>query len=126
MRKDYKQSEQICSLIIFVFFLSSVFSNLPHSSKRAKVSGYSLKVTLASLEKGKVKNATRQIYVMITEETANVPHVTVKCQEELGIAAEIKLVTANGLPLEDSAGTRGNWYSYSKHHCSVLEMMFLP
>lgn len=63
--------------------------------------GYSLKVTLAALEKGKVKNPTRQIYVLITEETANVSYITMKSQEELGIN-EINLVSANGLPLEDS------------------------
>ncbi|KAL9952759.1 hypothetical protein ACROYT_G040054 [Oculina patagonica] len=94
---------------------SSVFSNLPHSTKRVKVSGYSLKVTLASLEKGKVKTPTRQIYVLITEDTANVPNITLKCKEELGIE-EIKLVSANGLPFEDSNGTRGLsfWKSASR------------
>ncbi|CAH3044784.1 unnamed protein product [Pocillopora meandrina] len=43
----------------------------------------------------------RQIYVLIILETANVP----TSQEELGMA-KIKLVSTNGLPLQDLAGTR--------------------
>ena len=105
----------ICKLmfimVIFGFHFSSVFSNLPHSSKRAKLSWYSLKVTLATLEKGKVKDPSRQVYILITDETANVPHIKVKCQEELGIS-NIKLVSANGLPFEDSDGTKGRLHLY--------------
>lgn len=98
-------------MVIFGFNFSSVFSNLPHSSKRAKLSWYSLKVTLATLEKGKVKDPSRQVYILITDETANVAHIKVKCQEELGIS-NIKLVSANGLPFEDSDGTRGRLHLY--------------
>ena len=44
-------------------------------SKKQKVVTYSLKVTLAQLEKNKIFNQSRQKYVVITEDSANVDSV---------------------------------------------------
>ena len=78
------------------------------SAKRTKVQSYSLKVTFASLVGGKIQNPTRQVYVLITEETANTNDIKSLCAEQLGVDT-ISLVTANGLPIGDSDGTRGNF-----------------
>lgn len=75
----------------------------PHN--RAKI-GYSLKVTVASLQNGKIKNPTRQLYILVNDVTANVPYIPEKCQQQMNVL--VKLVTGNALPLEDSEGTRGN------------------
>jgi len=55
-------------------------------------------VTYASLVGGKVKNPTRQ-------ETANANNIKKLCEEGLGVPS-VSLITANGLPVEDSEGTR--------------------
>ena len=65
-------------------------------------------VTFASLVGGKIHNPTCQVYVLITEETANANDVMSLCAEQLGLDT-ISLLTANGLPIEDSEGTRGNF-----------------
>ena len=81
-------------------------SSLPSKHKKARVQPYSLKVTYAFLEEGKIKNPTRQIFVLINDETANVNHIKKQCEEELKIN-NIVLTAANGLLIEDSAGTSG-------------------
>ena len=65
-------------------------------------------MTFASLVGGKIQNPTRQVYVLITEETANTNDIKSLCAEQLGVDT-ISLVTANGLPIGDSDGTRGNF-----------------
>lgn len=92
-------------------------NSLPSKAKKARVQPYSLKVTYASLEGGKIKNPTRQIYVLINDETVNVDYIKKQCEEELKIN-NIVLATANGLLLEDSAGTRGLCISlHYNHYC---------
>ena len=51
------------------------------SAKRSKVQSYSLKVTFASLVGGKIKNPTRQVYVLITEENVNANDIKSLCAE---------------------------------------------
>ena len=65
-------------------------------------------VTFASLVGGKIQNPTCQVYVLITEETAYANDIKSLCVEQLGLDT-ISLVTANGLPVEDSDGTGGNF-----------------
>ena len=79
---------------------------MPSKAKKARVQPYSLQVTYASLEGGKIMNPVRQIYVLINDETANVDYMKKQCEDELNINGVV-LATANGLLIEDSAGTRG-------------------
>ena len=65
-------------------------------------------VTFASLVGGEIQNPTCQVYVLITEKTANANDINSLCAEQLGLDT-MSLVTANGLPIEDSDGTRGNF-----------------
>ena len=60
-------------------------------------------VTFASLVGGIIQNPTCQVYVLITGETTNANDIKSLCAEELGLDT-ISLVTANGLPIEDSDG----------------------
>lgn len=80
-------------------------NSLPSKAKKAQVQPYSLKVTYASLEGGKIKNPTQQIYVLINDETANEDYIKKQCEEKLKIN-NIAQATANGLLFKDSAGTR--------------------
>jgi hypothetical protein len=81
-------------------------TNLPHKAKKARLQSYSLKITYATLEGGKIKNPSRQIYILITDETANLEYVQKQCEEELKVDGVV-LATSNGLLLEDNVGTRG-------------------
>ena len=65
-----------------------------------------MKITYAALEGGKIKNPSRQIYILITEETANVEYIQKQCEDELKVD-NVVLATSNGLLIEDSVGTRG-------------------
>ena len=51
-----------------------------------------------------------QIFVNITEETANVGYIAMKAREKFG---NISLVAGNGLPIEDEDGTRGERQLFS-------------
>ena len=46
--------------------------------------------------------------MLITEDIANANDIKSLCAEQLGLDT-ISLVTANGPPIEDSDGTRGNF-----------------
>ena len=65
-----------------------------------------MKVTLAQLEKNKIVNQSRQKYVMITEDSANVDLITKACKEEFKDETLV-IVSTNGLSIEDSEATRG-------------------
>ena len=66
---------------------------------------HSLNVTICLPGRGEVKNPVRQIYVLVNNNTANVDYIKKQCEEELNIN-DVVLTTANGLLIEDSAGTR--------------------
>ena len=70
-------------------------------------STYSLKVTLAERNGNKIVNATRQSYIVLNESTATVEYITAQMREDFG-DSNLTLVTANGLPVEDTDATRGN------------------
>ena len=72
-----------------------------------KTSTYSLKVTLAERNGNKIVNATRQSYIALNESTATVEYITAQMREDFG-DSNLILVTANGLPVEDTDATRGN------------------
>ena len=102
--------------LIYLFLYSSVFpsTNLP-KAKKARIQTYTLKVTFASLEEGKIKNPTRQLYIVINDETANVDYIQQQCEESLNKGG-IVLATSNGLLIEDSAATRGLCYIFSNRY----------
>jgi DNA-binding transcriptional regulator YhcF (GntR family) len=65
-----------------------------------------LKVTLAELERNKIVNQSRQKYIMITEDSADVSSITKACEEEFDDETLV-IVSSNGLSIEDSEATRG-------------------
>jgi DNA-binding transcriptional regulator YhcF (GntR family) len=65
-----------------------------------------LKVTLAELERNKIVNQSRQKYIMITEDSADVSSITKACKEEFDDETLV-IVSSNGLSIEDSEATRG-------------------
>ena len=97
-------AENFLFLNVCCSFVAPNVTHAGHTTKKAKI-GYSLKVTVASLQNGKIKNPTRQLYILINDETANVLFILEKCQEQMNVP--VKLVTGNALPLEGSVGTRG-------------------
>ncbi len=65
-----------------------------------------MKVTLAELERNKIVNQSRQKYIMITEDSADVSSITKACKEEFDDETLV-IVSSNGLSIEDSEATRG-------------------
>ena len=64
-----------------------------------------MKATLAELERNTIVNQSRQKYIMITEDSADVSSITKACKEEFD--DETLVVSSNGLSIEDSEATRG-------------------
>ena len=52
-----------------------------------------------------------QLFIDVTEATANAPYISNAVQKKWG--NDYMLVTADGLGIEDSAGTQGNSYLYT-------------
>ena len=65
-----------------------------------------MKVTLAELERNKIVNQSRQKYIMITEDSADVSSITKACEEEFDDETLV-IVSSNGLSIEDSEAIRG-------------------
>ncbi|CAB3990421.1 hypothetical protein AC249_AIPGENE15203 [Paramuricea clavata] len=89
-------------------------------SKKQKVVKYSLKVTLAELERNKIVNQSRQKYIMIAEDSADVGSITKACRKEFDDETLV-IVSSNGLSIEDSEATRGLsfWKSNSRRIFAV-------
>ena len=77
--------------------------------QKKKAVGFLLKVPLANLTKsGKVGDVTRQAYFTVDESTANVQSLEALCRQEFDDAT-IRLVSGNGLLIEDNEVTRSEY-----------------
>ncbi|KXJ12064.1 hypothetical protein AC249_AIPGENE28750 [Exaiptasia diaphana] len=88
---------------------SASFSPVMNTSSVKKGNSFSLKVVLARMT---CPNGAKfefeeedQAFVTISESTANVPYIT--STAKTAFDKDIVLVTANGLPINDSSGTKG-------------------
>lgn len=84
---------------------SAAFSPVMNTSKKGN--SFSLKIVLAWMTFSGSKyefEEKDQAFVTITESTSNVPYIT--STAKTAFDKDIVLVTANGLPINDSSGTR--------------------
>ena len=63
-----------------------------------------------------------QTFITLTESTANIQHVTTAVKAEFG--DEYVLVTADGLEVRDSTGTRGTFNYGCERNYSVMYILF--
>lgn len=77
------------------------------ASKKVTFSLKVLKARMVMTRKGKKPEfeTTGQMYVDLTDSTANISHIRGKIQEQWG--AEYTIVTTEGLEIEDSSATQG-------------------
>ena len=83
---------------------------IAHSSKRSSKASVSIKVVQAKLKRtrsGKPEFTTLNVvYIDVTDSTANVNYVRNAVQNKWG--SDHLIVSAEGLPIEDSSGTQGD------------------
>ena len=85
----------------------NMFSSRKSSSCNVKI----VQTTTKRLPSGKIEFSGRnQLYIDVTEATANLTYVTLAVQRKWG--PEFVIVTADGLKLEDSSGMQGNLALY--------------
>ena len=79
------------------------------ASKKITFSLKVLKARMIQTRKGKKPEfeTTGQMYVDLTDATANITHIRGKIQEQWG--AEYTIVSNEGLEIEDSSATQGQW-----------------
>ena len=99
----------------------TLLPNRPVFSKKYSGQTFNIKVVQASFTmiSGKIDlTKQEQMYIPLQEANANVPYVTNIMQQNWG--SEYVLITADGLKLQDSPGTRGTIEQYSINESTQL------